>query len=423
MRIYITGQNNFGNRGCEALVRSTVQVVREHLGDVEFLVPSLDAERDSRQWPDAAESGVRFVSSPPLPGLFVNWSRVCTRLPFLTRLPWPRYRPDPALLRDIESSDIVLSIGGDSYSLDYDHASLFFYAGIGELALRLGKPIILWGASIGPFSAIPGVEKQMLAHLRRFAALSVRESHSIHYLNEKGAGANVVPVIDSAFAMAPQPVDLAPFWPAESPGGVLALNLSPVIERLRARNGEGELLLQEAANFIRSVVEARGVSVLLLPHVDPLDGSARNSDTATMNRILAETGDMGGRIRIVPAGMNAPQLKYIISRCRFLIAARTHATIAAFSTGVPTISIAYSVKAKGINRDLFGHERFVLDTREVSSQTLASALSLLENEETAIRQYYADNMANWRQRSRAGATFLSELASGRVANSGARGLA
>lgn len=58
----------------------------------------------------------------------------------------------------------------------------------------------------------------MLAHLRQFAALTIRESHSIRYLNEKGAGANVVPVVDSAFAMTPQTVELDTFWPTESPG-------------------------------------------------------------------------------------------------------------------------------------------------------------------------------------------------------------
>ncbi|MRR49947.1 MAG: polysaccharide pyruvyl transferase family protein [Rhodocyclaceae bacterium] len=398
MRIYLTGQNNFGNRGCEALVRSTIQVIREALGEVEFLVPALDAERDLRQWPDAAASGVRFVSSPPLPGIFLQWSRVCSRMPFLTHLPWPGYKPDAALLRDLESCDVLLSIGGDSYSLDYDLASLFFFAAVGDLGLRLGKPVILWGASVGPFTALPGVEKQLLAHLRRFAALTVRESHSINYLREAGVTDNVVAVVDSAFAMTPQPVDVAHFWPEAGTAGVLALNLSPVVESLRARAGEGGLLLREAVRFVRSVVEERGMSVLLVPHVDPLDGSSRNSDTATMSRILADVSDLGERVRIVPPGMNAPQLKYIISRCRFLIAARTHATIAAFSTGVPTISIAYSVKAQGINRDLFGHERYVLDTRLVSADTLSASLSLLEREEGDIKTLLKQRIPEWRSR-------------------------
>ena len=47
----------------------------------------------------------------------------------------------------------------------------------------------------------------------------------------------------------------------------------------------------------------------------------------------------------------------IISKCRFFVVARTHATIAAYSTGVPTIVISYSVKSRGIARDLFGDEK------------------------------------------------------------------
>lgn len=406
MRIYLTGQNNFGNRGCEALVRSTVQVIREKLGDVEFLVPALNADLDRRQWPDAAASGVRFVSSPPLPGLFLQWSRVCSRIPVLTHLPWPAYKPDAALVRDLESCDVLLSIGGDSYSLDYDLASLYFFAAVGDLGVRLGKPVILWGASVGPFSALPGVEKQMLAHLRSFAALTVRESHSIRYLHDADVVDSVVPVVDSAFAMHPQPVETAGFWPGETTAGVLALNLSPVVERIRTRTGEGDLMIREAARFVRAAVEQHGFSVLLLPHVDPLDGSMHNSDTVTMAKILAETGGLEGRVRLVPPGMNAPQLKYIISRCRFLIAARTHATVAAFSTGVPTISIAYSVKAQGINRDLFGHERFVLDTRKVSAETLASGLSLLVREEDEIRQFLATRIPEWRRRAAIGVEVL-----------------
>jgi polysaccharide pyruvyl transferase WcaK-like protein len=58
----------------------------------------------------------------------------------------------------------------------------------------------------------------------------------------------------------------------------------------------------------------------------------------------------------VPGNIGARQVKWVISKCRYFIGARTHATVAAFSTGVPTISIAYSKKARGINRDIFGHE-------------------------------------------------------------------
>ena len=45
---------------------------------------------------------------------------------------------------------------------------------------------------------------------------------------------------------------------------------------------------------------------------------------------------------------NCMVIKGYISRCELFIGARTHATIAAYSTGVPTLVLGYSVKARGI---------------------------------------------------------------------------
>ena len=59
-------------------------------------------------------------------------------------------------------------------------------------------------------------------------------------------------------------------------------------------------------------------------------------------------------------------LKGYISRLRFFVGARTHSTIAAYSTCVPTLVVGYSVKAKGIARDLFGsYEPYVLPVQEL----------------------------------------------------------
>ena len=51
---------------------------------------------------------------------------------------------------------------------------------------------------------------------------------------------------------------------------------------------------------------------------------------------------------------NCEELKGFISRCRFFVGARTHATIAAYSTCVPTLVVGYSIKSRGIATDLFG---------------------------------------------------------------------
>ena len=53
--------------------------------------------------------------------------------------------------------------------------------------------------------------------------------------------------------------------------------------------------------------------------------------------------------------------------CSFFVGARTHSTIAAYSSGVPTLVIGYSVKSRGIATDLFGtYENYVLPVQEIS---------------------------------------------------------
>lgn len=408
MKIYFTGQNNFGNRGCEALVRSTVEVVQARLPGSTFLVPSLDIARDSAQWPEAGRQGVEFVSVPEVPWRFVQWSRLCSRLPFLTRLDWPALK-DHELPPGLAECDVLLSIGGDNYSLDYDLASLAYFVGVAEAALRRGLPALLWGASAGPFSAIPAVEQRMAAHLRRLSQVTLRESHSVHYLAQIGVTENVTQVVDSAFAMRPEPLDMTGFWPDRGENGVLGLNVSPLIEAVRARAGNRSRLADEVAAFVQSTVRDEGMSVLLVPHVAPLDGNAVNNDEHLLASIAARLVDLGRGVSAVPGGMNAVQLKHIIGHCRFFIGARTHATIAALSMQVPTLSIAYSVKALGINRDLFGHERYVLDTRELDASTLAAGLSTLRRDEAEIRGLLAERIPEWRRRATLGAGALAGL--------------
>lgn len=66
---------------------------------------------------------------------------------------------------------------------------------------------------------------------------------------------------------------------------------------------------------------------------------------------------------------NCRQLKYIISQCRFFVGARTHATIAAYSTYVPTLVVGYSTKSIGIARDLFGtDENYVIPVQKLQNE-------------------------------------------------------
>lgn len=391
-------------------MRTTAAALGRQFDELAIRVPSLDMERDSRHWPDAAAQGIQFVPSPTMPNRYVLWERICRGVPPLTRLNWPGLVADAPLSEELAACDLVLSIGGDNYSLDYGLASLFFFVGLAEAAMRIGRPVVLWGASVGPFREISGVERQMARHLSRLALITVRETQSQRYLAELGVSKNVRLTSDSAFAMVPEALALDEFWPRESRQGVLGLNLSPLIDTVRTKRGATISLLDEAAEFIRRVAAA-GWSVVLIPHVIPLDGVAANNDEVYLRRICDVVRSDVPNVSVVPGHLSAPQLKYVIGRCRFFIGARTHATIAALSMGVPTVSIAYSVKAQGINLDLFGHADYVLEAGALGVDSLMRCVSLLVEREAEIRACLRERTPIWVERMNAAAATLPDLCS------------
>jgi len=395
LRLYLTGHRSFANHGCEALVRSAAALFREAFGDVDLLVPSADPEEDRRFWPDAADHGVTFVPvADPWEG-HRWWDRAVRRVPGWSRLPWPRGHLAAGTRVPLESADLLVSTGGDNYSLDYGLVSLHTMMAMDGAAMDRGIPTVLWGASVGPFDGAPApVQRAVARHLRRFDLVVARETLSQSWLRSQGVDERLALACDPAFSMKPEPVALAGFWPREGEKGTVAVNLSPLIRRYHAAGSTGRPLEDEAAAFIAGLAD-EGYGVLLLPHVVGQSGSPVKCDHALLSGLRARTGTGGGRIAIAPRALNAPQLKYALSRCRFVLAARTHATIGALSSGVPTVSIAYSLKAKGINRDLFGDARYVLDGAAMTAASLRRALARLEADEGDIRRLLEARTLDW----------------------------
>ena len=410
-RFYLSGQNNFGNRGCEALVRSTLQLLQSEFGDVEILVPSYRPELDANQWPEGQKSGCKFVRAMPFPNELKWWGRARRLLPFLKDV----YLPNYALPKDIEvelaSCDALLVIGGDNITLDYGIESLIWHIRFAQHAQRMGKKVMIWGASIGPFSKEPAIEKFAAHFLKSVDCVTVRETISEQYLKNIAVNKNVTLVADGAFVMKPQPLDTAEFWPNATIGEVLGFNISPLIQKFRPSGESHEVLQREVSNFLKETLEQNDISILLLPHVDPLDGDTVNSDSHYMREILTMTGDYSGRIRIVPSTFNAAQLKYILSQCTYFIGARTHATIGALSCLIPTVSIAYSIKAKGLNRDLFGNDDYVLDTSLVNKKSLMKYFKMLVRTKTAVSAVLTQRIPDWRKRAHVSPSLLKSIMS------------
>lgn len=408
MNFYLAGHDNFGNRGCEALVRSIAMLVRQRVPHARFAVPSLSVLLDAPQWPQMAAQGVELVTPNGMPAAIKWWNRVVSRMPATMPLWEPRYELSPGVQARIDDSAAVLMAGGDNISLDYGIGSLFRWSGFADAAARAGCPTMLFAASVGPFTAQPVVERYMKNHLKRYAVITVRETASLHYLQQLGLDSAVL-VADPAFCLEPEPVEPGePFTDAGD--GVLAFNISPLVAQSWQRKHPGRSLVDECAAFLRRVLAETGLAVALMPHVDPLDGSVDNSDSAYMGALLAALGGAQRRLGLVRRGLNAAQIKYLIGRSRYLIAARTHATVAGWSQHVPTVSIAYSIKARGLNQDLFDSLDHVLDTPKVDRDALWASFTRLTEREADLRSLLQERIPLWRKKAATSAELLAGIA-------------
>ena len=96
--------------------------------------------------------------------------------------------------------------------------------------------------------------------------------------------------------------------------------------------------------------------------------------------------------------------------------ARTHATIAALSSGVPTLSLAYSRKAYGINQDLFGSQEFCLDGADLAvSGKVAARVQAMLAAADAIRQRLREKLPEVIRRAYAAGPRLRDVLSGAAA--------
>jgi polysaccharide pyruvyl transferase WcaK-like protein len=210
--------------------------------------------------------------------------------------------------------------------------------------------LIIWGASIGPFTQDPSYEKYIAGQLKR-AIIFARESSTIEYCNSIGLKENVYKVADPAFMMEPRMPDLAQLG-FELAGDFVGLNFSPLVAKYAAQ-GNLDLWIKHCVDIVKFVLSHIPCKVLLIPHVV----SAHDNDLICL-RAIKKTFKNDSRVILVNADLAADEVKYVISKCKLFIGTRTHATIAALSSGVPTLSLGYSLKSVGINKDIFGSDLY-----------------------------------------------------------------
>jgi colanic acid/amylovoran biosynthesis protein len=384
MKIMMFAHGGSLNRGCEAIVRSSTNIIKEKINDAKVYLASGKPETDTiiRKLDGIYDSSPRRIKKYSF-----DWLVSSMKVKLFKDESYALAKIERNTIDHIKNMDVFLSIGGDNYCYGEQPA---LYE-IDKRVKSQGKKLVLWGCSIGE----ENISERTIEDLKLFDLILARETITYNILKNKGLN-NVKLCADAAFTMEKEELNLPEGW---QEGNTIGLNFSPLVKK---KNERSQAAVRE---LIQHILNTTDMTIALTPHVIA-DG---NNDFEVLEQYYKEFKQTG-RVILLPDHLNAIQYKGYIARMRFFIGARTHATIAAYSSYVPTMVLGYSVKSKGISKDIFGKEKLVLGIEEISdSNKLITNFNHMLLEEEEIREILKKSIPKIKKMSYKAVDYLHEL--------------
>lgn len=358
-----------GNHGCEAIIRTTSKL--------------LNGPHDVVLWSNTKSEDIYYGASQGFEKIVASeeikrFSLVYFDALIKRKLLHNNRANLEIFLKKIFKNNIAFSIGGDNYCYEWS----------AKQAIMLNKEIrkhcrssILWGCSIDPEAITPDIQEDLAG----YDLITARES--ITYQLLKGINPNTIRVADPAFLL--ERIDL-PLPKGFQEGNTVGINVSPLIMKYGT---ESSLILDNYRLLIHFILTETDMSVCLIPHVV----WPYNNDLEPIDMLYHDFGNSSRVSKILDG--NCCELKGYIARCRFFVGARTHATIAAYSTCVPTLVVGYSVKSRGIAQDLFGtDEGYVLPVQALKSkEDLKFSFQQIVKKEQELRNRLEDVIPDYKK--------------------------
>lgn len=294
-------------------------------------------------------------------------------------------------LREILRSDVVVDLGGDTFSDDRGIIYTVAHSYSLLLAWILGKSYIVCSQTIGPFkNSITRFLSRLL--LRGALAITAREPLTYNYLTRELGLENVYLAPDVAFISST----------ANNPskcltnGFTVGLNVSPLISNKMFLNVGGlrekqKLFVKLMSEVVAYISEEHGCHVLLIPHVTGPQGVGKElRDDRVVARMVFEELKGSWDTELILSD-DSSVIKDAISRCDIFIGSRMHSVIYAIGTEVPVIPLAYSRKTLGL-AGMLGLSDYVVDVRnkgymKLKSEIISKFEGILSDYDRAVRVF------------------------------------
>jgi polysaccharide pyruvyl transferase WcaK-like protein len=191
------------------------------------------------------------------------------------------------------------------------------------------------------------------------------------------------------------------------PSGAVGFSASQLMSRY-VTGGDMAQWRQTAGAIVRRIVADTGHPVLLVPHCTGTEHV--DADHVLLAGIQEDLQpDLGDAVTMLPTNLSAAQTKHCIARCEAFVGSRTHSTIAAMSSLVPTVSLAYSVKAPGINTMVFGDTRYCIAPQCQTPEHVSCVLKEALAARTEIRDMLAARIPEIQQKAWIAGEYLARV--------------
>ncbi|GMB01656.1 polysaccharide pyruvyl transferase family protein [Pelosinus sp. IPA-1] len=288
----------------------------------------------------------------------------------------------------MDKANLHVVLGGDDLS-EYYGTSYLVYGLLSIYLYSLKMPVYLVGQTVGPFT---GWRKYIACFVLKRCNIYTREKLNFNYLRDELGLSNIQESRDLAFLELPGQNDITLKQSLLSRYGLQEEKYITIVPSgLYAhycRNQEA--YVQNFVNVIRKL-KAGGVhssyKIVLLPHVI----NTESDDRFIISKIM-ELLDKKEDIVTIFDELMPNELRMILGNGYFTITGRMHAAVSTFQMGRPAISLAYSVKYKGVISSGLDMDDLVLDCSDSSrwasnlvAEDIMSCIDLIDKDYLVMR--------------------------------------
>ena len=341
---------NNGNRGCVALSYTSIYLIDKVLSEAgiqyELYVPDYGHEQVGTYNIDVAGKDISYNAIKHI----IGYGPKSGLKTFIKRL--INYQNISSSINIYNSADYILDIGqGDSFADIYGKERFEGINLIHREALMLHKPYCLLPQTIGPFKD-DTIRAEAVKAISQADIVMTRDKQSYDYTRQIAPKQkNLKEYIDVAFFL--------PYTRQQFDKNFIhvGLNVSALLWHGGYTQDNQFGLKDDHQKTVRGIItyflDQQNVKLHLIPHVVGRERHIEN-DYAVSFDLQKEFNNPN--LILSPLFLSPVDAKDYISGMDFFMGARMHSTIAAFSSGVPVVPMAYSRKFNGLFIDTLSYD-------------------------------------------------------------------